>query len=376
MVKYSWYQITKVWLILDRSLYDDFVNLLKRYEMHHSIKKSKPTFMQISGYPHFENVCSNILQFYFQPDNCHGLNYLFLSALFTAIGKTHNDQDFQEVTVDREYTTKKNNRIDLLITTNKYVIGIENKVKSGIYNDLSDYSQTVEDIAIANGTESVKVVLSIRDESKYLESTGSGFVNVTYELFISELEQLLGKYISDSESTYLVFAMDFIKTFKSFYGGFAMDNEKVAFFRENKDKILNLVLETRALKAELRKLTTNLGNLIDTSSLEKKFNVKKWFYQESDGLFDTLVYEVVGIPEIDKTLAVDIIIDLDGWTISTFLRSGDNNLLNEILAKNNISSTVNPKTGRLVVGTFGFDEKIDTVAIGVYEFLMRVKDIK
>ena len=48
-------------------------------------QKREPTFMEIAGYPHFENVCSNILQFYLQPSNEHGFGTLLLDSLFTLI---------------------------------------------------------------------------------------------------------------------------------------------------------------------------------------------------------------------------------------------------------------------------------------------------
>ena len=43
---------------------------------------SRPqTFMEIGGYPHYENVCSNFLAFFFDPEGPHGLSSLFLDAL-------------------------------------------------------------------------------------------------------------------------------------------------------------------------------------------------------------------------------------------------------------------------------------------------------
>lgn len=362
---------------MSQSIYEELQNLLKLYEMHEKITQSKPTFMQISGYPHFENVCSNILQFYFNPENCHGLKLMLLFALMTSIQKIPDIQYFQDVIVEREYPTDKNNRIDLLIRTNKYVIGIENKIYSGIHNDLIDYSNTIDKIGNTDGKETIKIVLSIRDESSYVASTASGFINITYENFINSVEQYLGKYVSNSDNIYLLYFLDFIRTLKAIYGGITMDSTKITFFKENKNKIMSLISETISLKNELRRITTDLGNLIDSSELEKKYSggVRKWFYRENDNIMDTLVYDVTGIHGIDKTIAIDVTLDLDGWTISSFIRGGDINTLKAVFDRNNIANTYNPKTGRLQIDTFKFDEKIDIVASKVYEFLMKVKDI-
>jgi len=43
------------------------------------------TFMEVSGYPHYENVSSNILGFYFDPAAEHGLKDLLLSAFFQMV---------------------------------------------------------------------------------------------------------------------------------------------------------------------------------------------------------------------------------------------------------------------------------------------------
>ena len=42
--------------------------------------------MEIGGYPHYENVCSNFLAFFFNPERPHGLGSLFLDALVGSVG--------------------------------------------------------------------------------------------------------------------------------------------------------------------------------------------------------------------------------------------------------------------------------------------------
>lgn len=55
----------------------------------------EPTFMEIAGYPRFENVCSNILAFYLQPSNEHCFGTLFLDILATLIDK--------KIVIDRRF---------------------------------------------------------------------------------------------------------------------------------------------------------------------------------------------------------------------------------------------------------------------------------
>jgi hypothetical protein len=51
------------------ALLDDFSKLPDRVERG-------PTLMEIAGYPHYEIVCSNILAFYLDPEEPHGLGTL------------------------------------------------------------------------------------------------------------------------------------------------------------------------------------------------------------------------------------------------------------------------------------------------------------
>lgn len=100
-----------------------------------------PTFMEIAGYPHYENVCSNILAFYLQPDAAHGLSDLCLKALLSLASV---NETLSNVTVEREVTTHAGNRIDLLIQSDTHLIAIENKIYHSVVNPLQDYVSFLE----------------------------------------------------------------------------------------------------------------------------------------------------------------------------------------------------------------------------------------
>ncbi len=46
------------------------------------IKTRVKTFFDVSGFPHYENVISNILAFFFDVNEEHGLKDLWLKSLF------------------------------------------------------------------------------------------------------------------------------------------------------------------------------------------------------------------------------------------------------------------------------------------------------
>jgi hypothetical protein len=86
------------------------------------------TFMELSGYPHYENVCSNILRFFLDPSPPHSLGSLCLEAILQAAKTTGTPALLSNVEVEREVGTDRGNRLDILITSDSHVIGIENKI--------------------------------------------------------------------------------------------------------------------------------------------------------------------------------------------------------------------------------------------------------
>ena len=115
-----------------------------------SIKTFIPelTFFNVAGYPHYENVVSNILQFFFSPKGEHGFEDLWLKALLNSFQKNANKKiDVESLYVagdiEREVYTENKKRIDILIPLNKFVIVIENKIYSGVNNPFEEYHNEI-----------------------------------------------------------------------------------------------------------------------------------------------------------------------------------------------------------------------------------------
>ena len=88
-----------------------------------------PTTLELSGYPHLENVYSNILAFFLDPGCEHGFGSLFLESLLSVAGYDAR-QDGEGVEVKTEESTMSRKRIDLVIYTGTLIVGIENKRQS------------------------------------------------------------------------------------------------------------------------------------------------------------------------------------------------------------------------------------------------------
>lgn len=230
-----------------QKLIDDF-NALKIKE------RSGMTFLEIAKCPHLENVWSNILAFYLNPNNEHNLFDLILNSLFETADKKVAINNFKNIRVRTEYPTELGNRIDIVIFADTFVLGIENKVGATLYNDLEDYSNTIEDLAKPQNIPVYKIVLS-----KYRNNATNGFINITYSDLIKNIKKNIGGFTAYSDTKYLIFLLDFLKNIENNINSQSMvDNlEVINFFHNNIDKVNRLLEYHNKFNSDLiQKLNT------------------------------------------------------------------------------------------------------------------------
>ena len=65
-----------------------FEQLVEEFKRLPKLSQSNPTYMEIAGYPHYENVCSNVLSFFFDTKQSHDLNDLVIKSLLDTVDET------------------------------------------------------------------------------------------------------------------------------------------------------------------------------------------------------------------------------------------------------------------------------------------------
>lgn len=286
------------------------------------------TFMEIAGYPHYESVCSNILAFFMDPEQSHGLGTLLLDALAGAgkIGATSEGLG-GNVSVEREVSTDAGNRIDLLITSDDHAILIENKIFASSGNPFLDYAEYLD--RTANGRKKHKLLLTLGQKN---EGSRWGFMDLTYEELVQQIRSLLGRYVSGADTRYLTILLDFLNTLDNLQKGTRMDQGFVKLLAERTDDAENFLTGVTGFRDELRKKVRELGGLVE---LEEHQNVRQYFYREKTALFDDLVHDI-RISE-DLLAAVDTVVDPQGWRSFIWPRQGDRSELETLLRELNIS---------------------------------------
>ena len=210
---------------------DEFIEQIN--QLYSKIPKKEKTFMEISGYPHYENVCSNILKFYFKPNEEHNMGELAIRALLDVVKEKNHSVNtavnIENIKVQREFITQKGNRIDIVARNEEIIIGIENKIKANVYNDLYDYSKTLEKL----GKNVAKIVLSLRKE-ELEESTG--FINITYTELFEKLKPRLEQY-ENKQSKWYIYLIEFIKNIEGYEGEKSMETEITEWLNKHKEEV-------------------------------------------------------------------------------------------------------------------------------------------
>ena len=234
------------------------------------------TFLDIAGFPNYENVLSNIYAHYLDKNASHSLGDLFLKALSNAVRKKVNpdfeDQikyldDWNEWLVLREESVD-GKRIDILLQEtseedSKYII-IENKIYADLYNPLEVYW------SYTRSKNKIGIVLSLTAE----DPDHNGFINVTHLEFMIEVKALVGDYLENSNDRDLVIIKDLLLNLKQQLNQPTMDKELIEFYHKNRDKIESIYLLKGEVRADFLKAVENIGNKL---GMDIKARGARWY---------------------------------------------------------------------------------------------------
>lgn len=273
---------------------------------------SNPTFLEIAGYPHYENVCSNILSFYFDSRELHALEDLLIQSILNCVDFDFQGKNIDTTSVAREFVTNEGKRIDIVVVCEDVVIAIENKIWAPIYNDLDIYSKFID--KRFNDSERVKIVLSVLPA---FEDTKSGFLNVTYQKLFEEVKKNIGTKIIQAHPKYLTLLTDFMESILNLTKPDEMNKEMLNFFIEEKKRVSQLIDEKSKLDSFILKKIKKIQALINLDVLA---DTNQWVWQKFD-----LVHDIK--TEKDMIIAIDCYFKYEGIEISVWVRRGSLNKL-------------------------------------------------
>lgn len=352
------------------SNFNKLIELIAEFSKIHKQLKNEPTFLEVSGYPHRENVYSNILAFFLDPQNGHGLSDLLLRSIMECIVPS---EKLSNVEVEREVETGPG-RIDLVIMSDTHIIAIENKIHHHTNNNpFSAYAKKIA--SMAEGRSIILILLgltAIVDE----KASEARFQPISYQQMFTKVQINLDKHVLDTNNKYLILFFEFMKTIENLTRGYQMDRELIRFFGEKQPDIEMLIQNFEELRKEFRSKLDQLRGVLreDFAIREQDGKVKQYFYRQKNKLWDSLVYEMT--IEKNFTVKADCTIQPDGWEIEIYDKdetSIHKSIVEKMLQEKKIDYLQGSSKGKLKFkhSALHFDASIDDVAKKYGEDLLK-----
>ncbi len=282
----------------------DYQKLLEDFSKV-QIPKEEKTFMDICQYPgsRFEEICSRILAFYFNPNEEHGLRDLWFRALNQCInqdGEYCKPKDIRLILEEYTYCAEsdKGRKIDIIIEADNTIYAIENKIGAQLYNPLDVYSEHIEKKYDKKYTYKKKIVLTAHSLSSFDKQKASnfGFEEISYKTLFEQVKTILGDYIADSNMKQLTFMIDFMKTLNNKMN-FMENKERAEFFSKNKESVEKMIDQYQKWREEVLKQQT--GAIADLLNEIRIKTNGKW------GLWDNWDLLVIFNEGTDKKIGIE-----------------------------------------------------------------------
>ena len=333
--------------------------LTKVNNIYSKIPKREKTFMEISRYPYYENVCSNILAFYLNPKEEHKLGSLLINSLLKVVKnkgqEIYKNIDLSHFDIYREYITQKRNRIDIVMQNEEIVIGIENKIYSSVYNDLDDYAKTLNNI----NNDSIKLLLSINQN--YKNTKKNGFINITYSEFFKQLKEDL-KVHKQVENKWYIYLIDFINSIEKFEVKKSMELEINNWINTHKEEIKKFEEILNIAKKNINKKLKEYAEVFEYKI--GKNNIIKYWYDKNN-------INATAFILFNQGYNLDVNLNTENWKIGIFIWKKTSQFkIKEILKSNNVKYI--EENGHLWLYEFKYDMQLEVIinkSIEIYNII-------
>lgn len=203
---------------------------LDRARPYFSAEREK-TFFEVGVRGHYENPTTEVLQFFMNPQNHHGLGDAFYRGLLSAL-ELDEAECGTVLSVDTEMVTASGGRADLLITTDSCIIVIECKIYHLQVNPFQEYMEHVRKLCQESGVQPIYAILCIDGNSSQPEWKG-----ISYRKLVECTTPFLAESFLDNPlSKWGVLARDFLMHISRF-GESPMNDEQFDLVKNN---ILNI----------------------------------------------------------------------------------------------------------------------------------------
>lgn len=243
-------------------------DIRQRLELFAGIEPSKTekTIFSIGGRGHYENPISDVLAFYLDTSEEHGLGDLVLKSFLQTAGLDFSPALTENI--QREASTENQKRLDLVLVGDDWVMAIENKIYHNANNPFKEYeaylAKTYPDKAPRF------ILLSPKGDQ------ANGWASMDYGALINNLKANLGEaVINNPYSKWVVFLRDFLINLSNYVKDASMDDQRFDFLFENMSKLYQLEeVKTEFLNATAAKVQAALMQELTEQNI--KASIIKW----------------------------------------------------------------------------------------------------
>lgn len=169
------------------------------------------TLFDIGARGYFENPTSDLLAFFLDPEAEHRFGNVILSSLLDSLPESHQPAPRERYLTRppvREWMTSRQQRIDLVLESDRWVLAIEHKIYHGLHNDFTHYG---EDLALRLSGQDSRQVLCVVLSPGGQASEAPGWLGIGYPDFLRRLRSAAGSlYEQHGESKWLLFLREFV----------------------------------------------------------------------------------------------------------------------------------------------------------------------
>jgi hypothetical protein len=280
-------------------------DFLDKYEI--ALNEEKWNFFQIAGFPHYENVFSNVFAFLIESEP------LIYQSLLDCLKMPFFDK---VESVIREDRTVENKRIDITIKATDRIIGIENKIGADLYNDTENYYNYLKSISENEKKELVFIILS----KKKIMNAPTKFINILHIDLANSIKKYYNELSNKMDTRYFVLLKEFVENILYLQRGTMMDEKFIKLLdnKQHRDKIENIIKNYNAFKKELE---NKAKELLSCLNVEKLFE-KKFVYKDINdiGCFSVIVVIENFLAVKNYRITIDICIEYNSFSFNIFDR--------------------------------------------------------
>ena len=273
--------------------------------------RPKRTLIEVAGQANKEYVWSRLLAHFLDPREGHGMSPLFLHALTREAG----DVEAHEVVerVDVEVQTSRGKLIDVMVTTDRRVIAIENKIYAPAYNDFDEYRRETIGRAALMSRRPLMVLLTLHPADR----SANDFRNVLWNGLRQQICAQSGPLFAEPVTQHTLYLQEFMAMVGNVYDERKVEEAFAGFVLRHQDEIAGLMNDIERLRGETSRRSDAFARALTQARLGRG-PAPGHYREKAPALFATTYLD---LPTSDGTaIAIDVVFEPQACRVEVFCR--------------------------------------------------------